>query len=302
MRKDESGNSLRQRGWIVNLILSLTAFGCAGPQHVAAPAVQTHTLAELYEVRDADLSCGQAQRLAYRTVERMGYRVTRTEPASNEEPGTILAEQRRGEHLAAVRVTVTCDVNGVVVDAASRSSLDVASDDPHPLVTYHSVNDAQRLSENRPPPTTYFRRAFYSLFHGLAANAKRYGPEGTLSVEVRPLPPIEEELRLGRSLPEVTVVAVEIANRTQKTYVFESERVRLRTPGGDRVAALAANTVASAEPPMASQAVGAQVVARGYLYYPAREYVGVDGYLTEVGSEARHEFRSAFPTTTPTAR
>ena len=290
------------RASVIGSILSLVTFGCAGPQHVAAPAVRTQTLAELYEVRDADLSCGQAQRLAYRTVERMGYRVTRAEPASDEEPGTILAEQRRGEHLAAVRVTVTCDANGVVVDAASRSSLDVASDDPHPLVTYHSVNEAQRLSENRPPPTTYFRRAFYSLFHGLAANTKRYGPEGTLSVEVRPLPPIEEELQLGRSLPEVTVLAVEIANRTQKTYVFESERVRLLTPGGESVAALDANTVASVEPPMASQAIGSQVVARGYLYYPAREYVGVDGYLTEIGSEARHEFRSEFPATTPAPR
>lgn len=287
------------RASVIGSILSLATFGCAGPQHVAAPTVRTHMLAELYEVRDADLSCGQAQRLAYRTVERMGYRVTRAEPASDEEPGTVLAEQRRGEHLATVRVTVTCDANGVVVDAASRSSLDVASDDPHPLVTYHSVNDAQRLSENRPPPTTYFRRAFYSLFHGLAANTKRYGPEGALSVKIRPLPPIEEELQLGRSLPEVTVVAVEIANRTQKTYVFESEQVRLLTLGGEHVAALAANAVVSAEPPMASQTVGSQVVARGYLYYPTREYVGVDGYLTEVGSEARHEFRSAFPVRTP---
>ena len=290
------------RASVIGSILSLVTFGCAGPQHVADPAVRAHTLAELYEVRDADLSCGQARRLAYRTVERMGYRVTRAEPASDEEPGTVLAEQRRGEHLAAVRVTVTCDADGVVVDAASRSSLDVASDDPHPLVTYHSVNDAQRLSENRPPPTTYFRRAFYSLFHGLAANAKRYGPEGTLSVKVRPLPPIEEELQLGRSLPEVTVVTVEIANRTQKTYVFDTERGRLLTLGGEHVAALAANAVAPAEPPMASQTVGAQVVARGYLYYPARKYVGVDGYLTEVGSEARHEFRSAFPATTPAPR
>ena len=290
------------RASVIGSILSLVTFGCAGPQHVAAPALRTQTLAELYEVRDADLSCGQAQRLAYRTVERMGYRVTRAEPASDEEPGTILAEQRRGEHLASVRVTVTCHANGVVVDAASRSSLDVASDDPHPLVTYHSVNEAQRLSENRPPPTTYFRRAFYSLFHGLAANAKRYGPEGTLSVEVRLLPPIEEELQLGRNLPQVIVLAVEIANRTQKTYVFESERVRLLTPGGESVAALDANAAASVEPPMASQAIGAQVVARGYLYYSAREYVGVDGYLTEVGSEARHEFRSEFPATTPAPR
>ena len=297
MGKDENGNYLRQRGCIVGPFLILAAVDCAGPQHVAAPSLQTHTLAELYEVRDADLSCEQAQRLAYPTVERMGYRATRAEPAADEKPGAILADQHRGEHVASVRVTVTCAVDGVVVDAASLSSLDVASDDPHSLVTYHSVNEAQRLSENHPPPTTYFRRAFYSLFHGLAANAKRSGPEGTLSVKVRPLPPIEEELRLGRSLPEVTVVAVEIANRTQKTYVSTPIRVRLLAPDGERVAALAAHQVSSVESPMTSQVVAAQVVARGYLYYPAREYVGVDGHLTEAGSEARHEFRSEFPAT-----
>lgn len=293
MRRNSNGYPIRAP--VAGLLVNLAAFGCAGPQHVAAPGVRAHTLAELYEVRDADLSCGQAQRLAYRTVERMGYRVTRTEPAADEKPGAILAEQRRGEHLASVRVTVTCDVDGVVVDAASLSSLDVASDDPHPLVTYHSVNDAQRFGENRPPPTTYFRRAFYSLFHGSAANAKRSGPEGRLSVKVRPLPPIEEELRLGRSLPEVTVVAVEIANRTQKTYVLDTERVRLLTPDGERVAPLAAHEVSSVDLPMTSQVVAAQVVARGYLYYPVQEYVGVDGDLTEAGSETRHEFRSEFP-------
>lgn len=61
-----------------------------------ASGVRTHTLAELYEVHDADLSCGQVQRLAYWTVERMGYRVTPTELAADEKPGAILAEQRRG--------------------------------------------------------------------------------------------------------------------------------------------------------------------------------------------------------------
>lgn len=282
---------------VVGLVASVVGAGCAGPQHVAAPDLQAQTLAELYEVRDTDLSCEQAERLAYQTVERMGYGVTEVtpvRPADGARVGTILAERRRGAQTARVRVGVECRARGVVVDAASLSSLDVASDDPHPLVTYHHVSEARRLTENRPPPTTYFRRAFYSLFHGLAANTKRYGPQGRLHVDIKPLPAIEEELRFGRRLSEVAVIAVEIANRTQQTYVLDTRHVRLLTTDGEHVSALPAGQVPSLAPPMVSQAVSAQVVTRGYLYYPAREYVGVDGYLTEVDSQRRHAFRLTF--------
>ena len=257
-------------------------------------AAQAEPLAELYEIADTDLSCEQAQQLAYKTVERMGYRVTAATRATPGKTGAIQARQRRSGQTALVQVTLQCQPQGVVVDAASLSPLDVASHTPHPLVTDYHEREAPRLTKNRPPPTTYFRRAFYSLFHGLADNVKRYGPEGQVYVHIRPLPRMEAELLFGVHTPDIFIVAVEVANRTQQTYVFDTEQVSLLSAAGGTVRALAEKDAASLPPPMASQALAAQVATHGYLYYPAGEYRRVQGYLTEVQSQERQGFQIEF--------
>ena len=257
-------------------------------------AAQAEPLAELYEITDTGLSCEQAQHLAYRTVERMGYRVTSATRATPGKTGAIQARQRRSGQTALVRVTVECQPRGVVVDAASLSTLDVASPTPHPLVTDYHEREAPRLTQNRPPPTTYFRRAFYSLFHGLADNVKRYGPEGQVYIHIRPLPPMEAELLFGVHTPDIFIVAVEVANRTQQTYVFDTEQVHLLSAGGNTVRALTEKDAASLPPPMVSQALAAHVATHGYLYYPAGEYLSVQGTLTEVQSQERQGFQIEF--------
>ena len=231
---------------LVGLLMLPTLIGCAPRSQPAVRAVarasaaavfasmeanraaaQAEPLAELYGITDTDLSCEQAQQLAYRTVERMGYRVTSATRAAPGKTGAIQARQTRSGQTALVQVTVRCQPQGVVVDAASLSTLDVASPTPHPLVTDYHEREAPRLTKNRPPPTTYFRRAFYSLFHGLADNVKRYGPEGQVYVHIRPLPPMEAELLFGVHTPDIFIIAVEVANRTQQTYVFDTEQVHL---------------------------------------------------------------------------
>ena len=142
---------------LVGLLMLPALIGCASHSQPAARAVarasaaavfasmeanraaaQAEPLAELYEITDTDLSCKQAQQLAYRTVERMGYRVTSATRATPGKTGAIQARQRRSGQTALVQVTVRCQPQGVVVDAASLSTLDVASPTPHPLVTdYH---------------------------------------------------------------------------------------------------------------------------------------------------------------------
>ena len=298
---------------LVGLLMLLTPIGCASRSQPAARAVarasatavhasmeasraaaQAEPLAELYEITDTDLSCEQAQHLAYKTVERMGYRVTAATRATPGKTGAIRAQQRRSGQTALVQVTVQCQPQDVVVDAASLSTLDVASHTPHPLVTDYHEREAPRLTENRPPPTTYFRRAFYSLFHGLADNVKRYGPEGQVYVHIRPLPPMEAELLFGVHTPDIFIVAVEVANRTQQTYVFDTEQVHLLSAGGGTVRALQERDASSLPPPMVSQALAAQVATHGYLYYPAGEYLSVQGTLTEVSSQERRGFQIEF--------
>ena len=302
-----------KRAFIVGLLMLSALIGCVPRSQPAARAVarasaaavfasmeanraaaQAEPLAELYEITDTDLSCEQAQHLAYRTVERMGYRVTSTTRATPGKTGAIQARQTRSGQTALVRVTIQCQPQSVVVDAASLSTLDVASPTPHPLVTDYHEREAPRLTENRPPPTTYFRRAFYSLFHGLANNVKRYGPEGQVYVHIRPLPPMEAELLFGVRTPDIFIVAVEVANRTQQTYVFDTEQVHLLSVTGGTVGALAEKDAASLPPPMVSQALAAQVATHGYLYYPAGEYLSVQGTLTEVQSQEWQGFQIEF--------
>ena len=276
----------------------------AGYSHSAATALvsmeanlaaaQAEPLAELYGIADPNLSCDQAQQLAYRTVERMGYRVTGATKATQGQAGAIQAEQRRSGRIATVQVTLECQAQGVVVDAASLSTLDVASDKPHPLVTDYHEQEAPRLTENRPPPTTYFRRAFYSLFNGLADNVKRYGPEGQVYVDIRPLPPIEAELLFGVRTPDIFIIAVEVANRTPQTYVLDTRHVQLLSTGGVKIQALEEKDTPSLPPPIVSQALAAHVATQGYLYFPAGEYQRVQGYLTEVPSNEREGFQIEF--------
>ena len=257
-------------------------------------AAQAEPLVELYGIADPDLSCDQAQQLAYRTVERMGYTVTAATQAAQGKAGSIQAQQRRSGQIATVQVTVECQTHGAVVDAASLSTLDVASDKPHPLVTDYHENEASHLTENRPPPTTYFRRAFYSLFNGLAENVKRYGPEGQVYVDIRPLQPIEAELLFGVRTPDVFIVAIEVANRTKQTYILDTKHVQLLSTGGAKVQALQEKDTPRLPPPMVSQALAAHVATRGYLYFPAGEYQRIQGYLTEVQSKEREGFQIEF--------
>ena len=304
---------MRELTCIAGLLILSALIGCAPRSQPAAHAVarassaavfasmeanraaaQAEPLAELYRITDTDLSCEQAQHLAYRTVERMGYRVTATTQAMPGKTGAIRAQQRRSGQTALVQVTVQCQPQGVLVDADSLSTLDVASDIPHPLVMDYHEREARRLTENRPPPTTYFRRAFYSLFHGLADNVKRYGPEGQVYVHIRPLPSMEAELLFGVHTPDIFIVAVEVANRTPQTYIFDTEQVHLLSAGGGTVRVLAEKDAASLPPPMVSQTLAAQVATHGYLYYPAGEYLSVQGYLTEVQSQERQGFQIEF--------
>ncbi len=294
-----NGNTI---GWLgLWGVLLVVMTGCAVAQTArsssssrSSNSAGSPSLAEIYAISNSYLSCQQAQQLVHRTVERMGYTVTALTLARQEHAGVIKAERHSRGRVEPVRVTVGCNDSGVAVDAASLSSLDVASDNPHPLVTVYSVRSAQSLTDNRPPPTTYFRRAFYSLFNGLALHAKQYGPEGQLHVNVRPFQKLEAELEFGPQAADVFVVTVEVSNLTPQTYVFDTGHVLLLTEEGVQVKALEGKDVVLPTRPLVSQALASRVTTKGYLYYPAGEYVGAQGYLTEVDSQERAGFQIEF--------
>ena len=84
----------------------------------------------------------------------------------------------------------------------------------------------------------------------------------------------EAELEFGSQAADVFVVTVEVSNLTPQTYVFDTEYMLLLTEEGAQVKALKGKDVALPTRPLVSQALASRVTTKGYLYYPAGEYVG----------------------------
>ena len=156
---------------LVGLLMLSALIGCASRSQPAARAVarastaavfasmevnraaaQAEPLAELYEITDTDLSCEQAQQLAYRTVERMGYRVTSATRATQGKTGAIQARQRRSGQTATVQVTVQCQPQGVVVDAASLSTLGRGL--PYAAPARDGLSRTRGSASHQEPPAT----------------------------------------------------------------------------------------------------------------------------------------------------
>ena len=89
-------------------------------------------------------------------------------------------------------------------------------------------------------------------------------------------------------------MTVEVSNLTPQTYVFDTEHVLLLTEEGVQVKALERRDVVLPTRPLVSQALASRVTTKGYLYYPAGEYVGAQGYLTAVASQERAGFQIEF--------
>lgn len=251
-------------------------------------------LSELYGINAEGLSCEETQNVAYQTLERMGYTIDSVSRWTRGSPALLTAEKKGRDGPAQVQVRVECQDGGNHVDAASLSPLDVASDKPHPLVTDYHESEGARLTKKRPPPTTYFRRAFYSLFRGLAENQQRYGPVGQVYIDVRPLPQKEAEFLFGVQTPEVLTVVVEVANRTGSIYVLDTRNIILVSSAGGGVNSLPEEATPSLPMPLQAQAVASHSAALGYMYFPRDDYLGARGYVVESVSQEREGFHIIF--------
>lgn len=104
---------------------------------------------------EADIPpCEQANRLAQRTVEQLGYNVTSAIPAvMNGRVGTVKGKRQDAQAQDTVTLTITCTDEAVYVDTRSDSPLVVSSD------FTAAISD--------------FRRGFFALFKPLADEAQR---------------------------------------------------------------------------------------------------------------------------------
>src|SRR5262245_46528025 len=100
--------------------------------------------------------CEQANQLAQRTVERLGYMVTSVVPAvTGEKVGIVKGKREGGQAQDSVSLTITCTPEAVYVDTRSDSPLAISTDFTAAI--------------------TDFRRGFFALFKPAADAAQRQG-------------------------------------------------------------------------------------------------------------------------------
>ncbi|MGH9410712.1 MAG: hypothetical protein ACRD1V_14810 [Vicinamibacterales bacterium] len=184
-----------------------------------------------YDIRDRPLSCDDANRLTYRTLEAMRFKVTDFAPAAPGERGVIKASRAAsgdGDRSQTVTATITCAPSGAAIDASED---------------YHWLDQLD------------FKRAFYQSFvnvesmhagrteldkENLAGTAPESQQRRDLKVIVTPQRGQSAKLDFAFDLDAAGVlpIRIDISNLTERTYTIDPSAVRLTRADRERVVAL----------------------------------------------------------------
>jgi hypothetical protein len=230
-----------------------------------------------YGLRDQHVPCERANRLAYQTLEGMGFTVTAFDVAAIGRPGMLRA--RREHDGAEQRVTVNVDCWGAGTDL-------------------HATEDGWFRSG------VEFERAFYRRFTDAQRDTGSPQPSRGLDVRLRPVPGLGAKLDFGVNIAAGGVLPVQVIidNQTERAYTFDPAEFVLVDANGHRVRPLPlddvvykvvwANDRSAAgdvtERLQARLLAGSAVEARqrieGFLFYPRGTYVEGRVHLEERGS------------------
>lgn len=284
---------------VVALVALLLGAGCA-----AAPIRQ-------YDLVDQPIACDDANRLAYRTVDAMGYEVSAFQPAAPGQRGTIRASRptpgAAGEEQR-ITVVIACAPSGVSLTASRDGVLieqmDVKRGFHHAFLNVQSMDAAQQQLDAQmragTAPASQQRRDLRVVITPLR------GPASRLDFPF--------DLAAAGILP----VRVDITNLTTHTYRIAPDAVRLQRADRARVAPLAiadaAGQVAAARvdgaplTTLGAAAVGDLLAAhafraaeiapgaqqQGYLYFPLADYRSARAVLTDTASDEDEGVRVEF--------
>jgi hypothetical protein len=229
--------------WLALLALLL---GCP------APAMYT-------EVRPG-LGCERATRVAYRTLDTLGYTITEVVVASPERAGVVAGTKTDADGSTRVgRVAITCDGRGA---------------------TLRPIEDAL-------VPNYEFSRAFGYSFKTLVQRPDVEEPSAAtgLQVLVHALTPQESTLDLGgvATTGGAVPVRVTVRNDTDRAVVFDPARLELVPASGEAASALAGQALRAALAPgpagervrgelLAARPVAAHTTTSGFLVFPPGVY------------------------------
>jgi len=235
------------------LLCLLIAVGCPAPG--------------LYMVELPGESCGRATRLAYRSMARLGYRITSVVEATPVATGSIQGSKRSADgREKRAEVRVTCDAMGSRLQPVEGAL--VPSDYDFSRNFGYSVKTLAKLPDVEAPADG----------HGLEVLLERIdGPRARID--------------LGGPVlaQDGTLLRVTVRNNTDRTVVVEGSRIGLVTNQGDSVRALGGAALQAsigggkAADTVRRQLLGRSTVRAGdtlqrYLVFPPSDYV--DGQVS----------------------
>jgi hypothetical protein len=273
------------------VVAGCTAGGIPGS---GVPSSDT-TFSGATRVSEPMVTCTEATHSAIQAVRTMGYTVTEVKRASAEEPGLVVGTRELGFAAAnpvsaghnTMKVRVTCTDSGSSFEAVSdEGGLAQLNFGSRFASTVKKDIATKKVRQTRPAEEA----------RGLIVNMQPVRPSDALEVFGEDLPGIG-----------VTAVKVEIHNRSDRRYGFESDRVTLVTTQGKREKPISPDAAASKtgqggsglgdklrDGAIAEGEIAAGESRTGYLYFRASTYRNARVTLVDIESEEPEGFSIGF--------
>lgn len=240
--------------WIVVALCSGTMLASCATGNVPHHATLAKPPPAPTKIDDPSMSCEEANSVAYKTVNVMGYNVTSVTVATPGQSGEIIAEK---EGTRGGRVVIVCHSGGGASVEGFEGGLPIPSlvsgENPHKF--YNS-----------------FRHSFI-LIRQSEARAKQVSEKGFV-VKMVKLNSVESRIELGADLPAsgVLPVKVMITNNTSRPYGFDASQVFAMSAGGGRVAPSAPPATVQGKALQGEVTIAPGQTMTGYLFYPNGNY------------------------------
>ncbi len=243
-----------KRFWLAVVLCSATMLASCATGNVPHHATVAKPPPAPTKIDDPSMSCEEANSVAYKTVNVMGYTATSVTVATPGQSGEIIAEK---DGTRGGRVIIICHSGGGASVEGQEGGLPIPSlvggENPHKF--YNS-----------------FRHSF-TLIRQSEARSKQVSEKG-LIVKMTKLNSVESRIELGADLPAsgVLPIKVMITNNSPRPYGFDASQVFAMSAGGGRVAPAAPPATSKGKALQGELTIAPGQTVTGFLYYPNGNY------------------------------
>ncbi|MGE0824998.1 MAG: hypothetical protein AB7G75_35040 [Candidatus Binatia bacterium] len=228
------------------------------------------------KIDDPTLSCEEANRIAYKTVNVMGYTATSVTVATPGGTGEIIAER---EGTRGGKVVIQCHTGGGASVEGFEGGLPIPSlvggDNPHKFYNQ-------------------FRRSFV-LVRESETRAEQVSEKG-FSVKMSKLNGVESRIEFGVDLPAsgVQPVKVLITNNSPRPYGFDASQVFAMSASGGRVTPMAPPAAGQGKALQGEMTIAPGQTVSGYLFYPGGNYTSARTTVVDKENDEGEGFQVQF--------